>query len=248
MVNRDAISLITRVPNETLLDFYNTIINYDIFIIVDNNDFDLSNLRLKFPKFNFVQINNDECIINGFQNILTLYFHKKVTGWDKVIYKMCKERHNYRYIWIVEDDVFIPYEKTLLDIDNNKNYESIDLISQTPYNEGDYSTWLWHFFIHEIKVEKPYYCGMMCAIRVTPKLLEKVDEYAKTHNSLFFLEAFFPTITKYYGLNCGPMIDEIKTIMYQADYEDTDIKTTNLYHPMKDIERHDKLRKLLNLS
>jgi hypothetical protein len=245
MIN--AICLITIIPKEELLEFYDKIKNYDIFVIVDNNDYDLSNLKLKFPNFNFVQIDNNECIDNGFQNTHLISYCKNVIGWDKVIYKMCQEKNNYRYMWFVEDDVFIPHEKTLLDIDYNKKYESIDLIANTDYTEGKYYEWLWPRIVDTIKFEKPYYCGMMCAIRVTKNLLEKIEDYARTHKTLFFLEAFFPTMVKHYGLNCLH-IDEIKTITYCAEFDDKNIQSSNLYHPMKNIERHSKLRELLYLS
>jgi hypothetical protein len=171
--------------------------------------------------------------------------NKNVIGWDKVIYKMCKEKNNYRYVWIIEDDVFIPYEKTLLDIDNK--YKNIDLIANTDYTEGKYYEWLWPQIMHTIPLEKPYYCGMMCAIRLTNTFLEKIEDYAKTYKSLFFLEAFFPTLVKHYKLNCLH-IDEIKTITYCAEFDNINIQSSNLYHPMKNIERHGKLRELLFLS
>jgi hypothetical protein len=242
---KDAISVITVVPNETLLEFYDKIKYYDIFVIVDNNDFDLTNFKTKFPKINFIQIDNNECIENGFQNISYQAMNKNVIGWDKVIYKMCQEKKNYRYVWIFEDDVFIPYEKTLLDIDNK--YKNIDLIANTDYTEGKYYEWLWPQIMHTIPLEKPYYCGMMCAIRLTNTFLEKIEEYAKTYNTLFWLEAFFPTLVKHYKLNCLH-IDEIKTITYSAEFYDTDIKSSYLYHPMKNIERHSKIREFLFLS
>jgi len=244
---KNAISLITTIPNEELLEFYNKIKNYDIFIIVDDNNFDLTNLRNKFPKFTFVQIDNNECIQQGFQNTHLITYGKNVIGWDKVIYKMCQEKNNYKYIWIIEYDVFIPHEYTLINIDNNLKYESIDLIANTDYTEGKYYEWLWPRIMDTIQFEKPYYCGMMCAIRVTKNLLEKIEDYAGMHKTLFFLEAFFPSIVKHYGLNTLH-IDEIKTITYCAEFNDEDIKLPNLYHPIKNIERHRKLRELLYLS
>ena len=244
---KNAICLITIIPNEELLNFYDKIKNYDIFVIVDNNDYDLSNLKSKFPKFTFVQIHNNECIEHGFQNTHLITYGKNVIGWDKVIYKMCLEKNNYRYMWFVEDDVFIPHEKTLLDIDYNKKYEQIDLIANTDYTEGKYYEWLWPQIVDTIKFDKPYYCGMMCAIRVTKNLLEKIEDYAREHKTLFFLESFFPSIVKHYGLNCLH-IDEIKTITYSYEFDDKNIQSSNLYHPIKNIERHSKIRELLYLS
>jgi hypothetical protein len=242
---KDAIALITTIPNEKLLFFYDKIKYYDIFVIVDNNDFDLSKFKMQFPKINFIQIDNNECIENGFHNSNYYYMKKNVTGWDKVIYKMCKNRNNYRYVWIIEDDVFIPCEKTLIDIDNK--YKNIDLIANTDYTEGKYYEWVWPQIMHTIPLDKPYYCGMMCAIRLSNTFLEKIEEYVKIYKSLFFLEAFFPTLVKHYNLNCLH-IDEIKTITYCNEFHDNDFKSSNLYHPMKNIDRHSKIRELLDLS
>ncbi len=244
---RDALCLISVVPNYELLQFYNKFIYYDVYIIVDNNYFDLSEYKEKFPKLNFVQINNEECIQNGFYNTHTCTFWKNVIGWDKVIYKMCQERKKYNYIWIVEDDVFIPREKTLRLIDAKEEYKDIDLIANSPFTEGNYDIWLWHLFIDTVKLEKPFYNGMMCAIRVTNPLLEKIEEYVSINKTLFFLEALFPTIAKHHGLKCQD-INEIKTITFRDEFEDDEIKSTNLYHPFKEIERHRKVRELLYIS
>jgi len=246
---KDAICVITFRPNTGLLQFYNKFTNYDVFIIVDDNNFDVSYYKLIFSNCNFVQISNSLCQNAGFQNLSLLTLRKNVTGWDKAIYKMYQERNKYRFFWIAEDDVFIPHEKTLERIDNNINYMDIDLISNTEYSEAKYDKWVWRKIMHNIKIDKPYYCGMMCAVRVTKQMLEAINDYAEKFKKMFFLEAFFPTIAKHYGLkvNMG-FLDEIKTITHRDKFLDINIKSTNLYHPIKDVQRHHKLRKTVDSS
>jgi len=255
---KDAICVITLIPNTGLLQFYNKFTNYDVYIIVDDNDFDVSYSKLMYPNCNFVQIPNSLCENSGFQNISlwTVYrnvtdcdkaAYKNVTGWDKAVYKMYQERNNHRFCWIVEDDVFIPHEKTLKRIDNNNI--DIDIISNTVFSEGKYNEWAWQKIIPNIRIEKPYYCGMMCAVRFTKQMLEAINDYATKFKSMFYLEAFFPTIAKHYKLKIHEQpLNEMKTITYLSEFLDHDIKITNLYHPIKDIQRHHKLRNLLDSS
>lgn len=244
---KDAICVITLRPNTGLLQFYNKFTNYDVYIIIDDNDFDVSYYKLIFSNCNFVQIPNSLCQNAGFQNISLLTLRKNVTGWDKALYKMYQERNNYRFCWIVEEDVFIPHEKTLKRIDNNNTH--IDLISNTVFSEGKYNEWVWRKIIPNIKLEKPYYCGMMCAVRFTKQMLEAINDYARKFTSMFFLEAFFPTIAKYYKLKIHEQpLNEMKTITHRSEFLDDDIKITNLYHPIKDLQRHHKLRKMLDSS
>jgi hypothetical protein len=88
---------------------------------------------------------------------------------------------------------------------------------------------------------------MMCALRLSKKYFDCINDYVNKNKTMFFLEAFFPTIVKHHKLNCLH-IDEIKTITYCSEFDDKNIKSSNLYHPMKSIERHSKIREYLYLS
>ena len=52
----------------------------------------------------------------------------------------------------------------------------------------------WHWYCIEIEYPLPYYNGMMCIVRFSNSMMNCINDYAKKHNTLFFLEALFPTI------------------------------------------------------
>jgi hypothetical protein len=61
---------------------------------------------------------------------------------------------------------------------------------------------------------------------------------------LFFLEALFPTITKHFGLSHF-VPEELTTVTYRQEFnEETDVSKlkTHVFHPVKDINKHEELR------
>ena len=89
-------------------------------------------------------------------------------------------------------------EHVLLNIDSK--YDNSDLLSNS-YGEntiGHKNDWHWNRI--DINFPPPYYCAMVCCVRISIELLFKIKEYANKYNTLFFLEALFPTICKKYNL------------------------------------------------
>ena len=69
------------------------------------------------------------------------------------------------------------------------------------------------------------------------KLLQKIKIYATDHNTLFFLEALFPTITMKYNLIYDTP-NELSTIEYRYNFMPHELNKTNLFHPIKDMDKH----------
>ena len=190
----------------------------------------------------FIQIQNDDCVKQGFVN-MNFTIKKKVTGWEKAMYYFSIVNTSYKDIWFVEDDVFFYNEQTLLNIDTN--YKDGDLLSNT-YKEnatGEKDSWNWKYI--QIEIPPPYFSAMVCAVRISNLLLKKIKEYANTYNTLFFLEALFPTLCKTNQLIYHTP-KELRTILYRKNYSWNDCTISNLYHPLKDIHRHRIYRKKLN--
>jgi hypothetical protein len=78
---------------------------------------------------------------------------------------------------------------------------------------------------------------MVCCVRFSAALLTKIKQYANTHQTLFFLEALFPTMCKKYQLQYDTP-EQFKNIYYRNDFLDRDIDEYQLYHPIKDIDNH----------
>ena len=241
---KQAIGLIMNIPNEIYLDFLNKFQYYDIYIIIDDNSVDHgSNYFKKYSNLNFFQINNNICASNGYINSSTMGLKKLVSGWDKALYLFT--RNKYDYVWLFEDDVFFYNEKTIKDID--EKYPSFDILTNCDFQEGDLSTWVWSGL--KINLPTPYYSGMVCASRLSNRLLNSVNDYAMKNKKLFFIEAFLPTITKHYNLTYFQPT-ELTSVVYRCDWvkenEEKDIlKKENIYHPIKDLKKHIELRNII---
>lgn len=251
--------LITHKPNEKYLNFLNTFVHYDVFVIIDDNETNYDSLREQYPKLNLIQIDNKKCDTTGFKNVNYLGIVKTISGWDKALYYFAHENNNYSNIWFFEDDVFFYNEATLVHID--ETYENIDLLMNQTFErdttykninqimkqtfERDNKIDLWKY-IH-INFPPPYYIGMVCICRMSRRVLESIQRYATEIGYLFFLEALFPTMTI---RNCYSILHPIEfaDVLYKGtltiDISDKD----KLFHPIKDMELHMKIRKFFDCS
>lgn len=100
--------------------------------------------------------------------------------------------------------------------------------------------------------ELPWFKGMICAFRATKKFLDLIDSFAIMHSKLIFDEILFPTLCYHNKLKMI-CIKELETIVYRTDFSSEhknyyfkwdyiDIDNFHLYHPIKDITLHEKLR------
>ena len=253
---KKAIALIVLEPREIYLDFLLSLTSYDIYIIIDT-DKDLSSITklAKYKPLNFIQMSNQHCINHGFKNVNYIGVNKLISGWDKaLIFFAVIIPKKYEHVWFIEDDVFFLNEQALSNLD--LKYPNTDLIancdfkSQTTNNIKEFP-WLWYQI--DIKMLKPHYSGMMCITRLSFKLLDAIKLYAKTYNTLFFLEALFPTIASHFAL-FSVCPEELETVTYRDIFfedldnikeEDFDRLKTHIFHPLKDIKRHVELRLLV---
>jgi hypothetical protein len=226
--------LITFRPNKIWCDFLNLFTHYKVVIIVDDNKINLEEFTKNYQNIKFVQIDNIKCEISGYKD-MNWTLKKLVSGWDKAIYYFGVENTDYDFIWFAEDDVFFYNEETLKNID--KQYLNEDLLSNKidENKTGERSSWLWS--VVKIKFPPPYYHGMVCSVRFSTNMMKYISDYAKEHNTLFFLEALFPTLAKRNNLNYS-IPTEFNNITWRNKFEKQNINKINLYHPVKDINSH----------
>ena len=251
---RKAIALIVKEPDEIYLDFLSLFNSYDIYIIVDS-DKDLTELTKadKYKKLNFIQLKDEHCIDKGFQNVNFIGVNKMVSGWDKaLLFFSVIMPLKYDYVWFIEDDVFFLKEEVLTNLD--LKYPNQDLIANCDFDKNNINTnksmnkkWLWPLI--DVKIEKPWFAGMMCITRMSNTLLQCIRWYASKYNTLFFLEALFPTITNHFKLSYAQP-KEFETITYRDVFfekeEDQVLIDTHAFHPMKDLNKHKELRDIQN--
>jgi hypothetical protein len=170
---------------------------------------------------------------------MNFYVKKLITGWEKAIYYFSTINTTYKHMWFFEDDVFFHNEDVLLNIDSK--YIDSDLLS-APYQAKNNRSWHWDKIT--IKFPEPYYNAMVCSVRMSSMLLSYIKDYTKNHNTLFFLEALFPTICKKYTLKYDTPA-EFNNITFNNTINRIDINKTNLYHPVKDIQKHIYYRNMI---
>lgn len=249
---KKAIALIVLEPDEIYLDFLLAFSSYDIYIIVDSDKDQTAITSIaKYNSLNFIQLTDDHCINKGFQNVNYIGIKKLISGWDKaLLFFSIIIPLKYDHVWFIEDDVFFLKEQVLLELDLLEPIT--DLIANCDFDKNSVTTnkstnkdWLWS--IIDIKIEKPYYAGMMCIVRMSVNLLQSIRWYAATYKTLFFLEALFPTITSHFSLSYAQP-EELKTITYRDVFFEENLEkdlarlTTYIFHPMKDLNKHKELR------
>ena len=101
-----AICLVTLVPNEIYLDFLNKFKNYDIYVIIDDNTFNTATVKIKYPKINFIQLDNNKCTVSGYTNLYFITLNKPVYKWCKSLYFFSYINTIYDFVWFIEDDIF----------------------------------------------------------------------------------------------------------------------------------------------
>ena len=253
---KKAIALIVKEPDEIYLDFLQdfaqgpagtAFAQYDIYIIVDS-DKDLTELTNKYKNLNFIQLSDQHCLNHGFQKVNYIGIKKKVSGWDKaLLFFSVIIPLKYEHVWFIEDDVFFLKEQVLINLD--QKYPNQDLIANCDFDKNNVNKnptnvgWVWPLI--SIKIDKPWYAGMMCITRMSKYLLQGIRWYALKFDTLFFLEALFPTITSHFKLSYAQPT-ELETVTYRDVFflEEDDKKRieTHVFHPMKDLNKHKELR------
>lgn len=235
----NAICLITFQPRHFWCEFLNIFEYYKVFVMVDDNNFNLTEFQNKYNNISFIKIDNFKCKQTNFINSSYIMMKKKIIGWDKALYYFAYENTSCQNVWLLEDDVFFYNENTLLNID--KQYPSDDLLSNRLGENHESKAKNWHWPNIKIKLPPPYYNGMMCIVRFSNKMFQSIKDYASRYKTLFFIEALFPTIAKKNNLICNSPI-EFDEVQYKRVLTIDKINKTSLFHPVKNPDIHIQYR------
>ena len=254
-------------PDKLFLNFINSIQNekYQVYLCIDDNSYKIDS---KYENINVIQINNHICEEAGYKSLVG-YFYNKTCSKDKALYYFNKNNIDYDYIWLIEDDVFIPYFDTIRNIDIKYN-ENNDFITQKKVIIENVQTrllgyWWWgdqieKQFSYFKKFEKSKYKkifyekdlskNMTCAIRLSKKFMKIIDDFVTYHKKLFMDELFFINIAIFENLKIK-YIPELKNITWVQDVNEwpfEKIEIDKLYHPIKNHSVQEDYRKKLNLK
>jgi hypothetical protein len=205
-------------------------------MVVDDN----SKVYGDYENVKIIQIPDEESKINGFIYSSSETIPKSVVSWDKALYyfsKVCPD--TFKFIWFLEDDVFLYNEQMLSNID--KKYGNPDLLSPKLREGNEWSHWK----TIQIHHNPPYLSSMVCSVRMSSSLLKAIESYATTNKELYFIEAMFPTECRFAGL-IQQSIPELYNIFWEKETKFKIYLKENLYHPIKNISDHYKIRKSLD--
>ena len=240
---KTAVAFLTNNPRPSTLDFAKQVEEYtpfDVFIVDDTlNDIP------KSSQYKVVQIANSHCLNSGYCNSsfteTTTSIRKNPIAYDKFCFYFCKLDTSYDFVWVFEDDVFIPRVETIKRL-HILNYQA-DLVTANNTLKND-TTPDWHWKHIFDKTEPPYYYSMVCAAGMSKKMLQAVANYVKQKGTLFYVEAMFNTLAMQNNLvvNCPA---ELKSIVWMGEWNlDTHLLLpNNVFHPCKNIDEHWLMRK-----
>jgi hypothetical protein len=157
-----------------------------------------------------------------------------------MLYYFCEVETKYDFLWVFEDDVFIPSIESLVNLDK---YSNFDLVAPNNHRKNDdYLDWHWRHIID--KTRKPFYYSMVCAIGISKRLLEVIKEYNRENKKLFYLESMFNTLAMQKGLFVKTPI-ELSSIVWMGDWSINEflLLPNNMFHPVKSINEHEDIRK-----
>ena len=246
--NKNIVCLLSVTPCIKTYNFFKAMqlnTSYDVYIVIDRNDY-------MIPGYDgvvkIIQVDEKECEMHGFKSSV-LHLNHKACSRDKALYYFSKRAIDFKYIWMVEQDVFIPTIYTLPRIDEKYKDHNADLlvrshkIAKTKLN----GIWHWDHVHSQVKIPPPYATSMISAIRCSKRMLTCVRNYARRFCNLFLDETMFNTLAIHNQLKvlCIP---ELWTIKFQHQWKFSDIKLENLYHPIKCMHTQERFRALKKIQ
>jgi len=244
---KNAVCLLTINPNEIWINFLSKFLNYDIYIVIDNLDFDTETLKEKYPNIHFIKIKDKDCIESGY--IYSSYMptsslkFNEIISWDRALYFFTNINTNYEKVWFLEDDVFLYNEKTILNIDSK--FPNSDILCKEKNPQPKEGEWQWFWPAIHVAFPPPYFQSQICAVRMSKTLLFHIDEYVKESKRLFFIEAMYISIAYRNNLlyeNC----EELDQIHWRRDWNKEEFNKDKIFHPIKNIDEHVIIRDYLD--
>jgi hypothetical protein len=199
------------------------------------------------PGVKYLQYSDAICRSQGFINAtLTIGANGRPLSWDKALLHFCVyNKIKYQHVWLIEDDVLIPTKDTLRLLD--LKYPDADLLSRS-HGLNTTGELNWHWKQAQGKIALPWANSMVCAVRVSPKLLLLIQKLATQKRSLLFIEFMFNTIALHHKLSVQTP-PELSGILWRHVW--TEENATNplaLYHPVKNVADQSRLRAKLQSS
>jgi len=216
-----------------------------VYFIVDSPS--VTDVERTNPSGVFViRIADSVCLSSGFENCMitggkvNTVLQKNPISYDKMLYYFCKIETEINFLFVFEDDVFIPSVSTIDTL--LTKYSSYDLV--TPNNmkkEDDVMDWHWNSIVD--KVDPPYYYSMVSAFGISRKMLNVISKQVEDNGTLFFTEVMFNTLAMQNELKVMDAF-ELKSVVWMGNWglDEFLLLPDNVFHPKKDLENFQAYR------
>ena len=243
---KTAIAFLTTTPNEATLAFSREVrdTGFDVFVICDDEQ------QFNIVNDGIIHISDELCqnwkYVDSNINSTSTHIKKNPIAWDKMLLFFCEFAKEYDFVWVFEDDCFIPSVETIQNL--HLKYRNFHLV--TPNNfQNDGSAMDWHWRDIYPKIKGPYAYSMVCACGISRDVLNEVKRYKEREGTLFYIEVMFNTLALHKGLK---VIDafELKSIVWMGQWglDEFLLLPNNIFHPRKDIDNYYDIRKMIKAA
>lgn len=235
-----AVCFITTRPPPEMLQFVEEVavdgLKYgiEVFIMIDDNKYQNFSFSKSSP-VQILQISNEKCIEYGYQK--TMYIRHRpimISSWDKAFLYFCQLNTNHSFLWIIEDDTFIPSVQAFRSTHQLYSPTS-DLIVQRviPNPSGDSSVWV-HWHLAADMLIPPWYRSMTNAVGLSRRLLTTIADFIHWRGINVFHEFEIQTLSINLNMTVVSPI-ELDTLAWRQRYtwKDISAKPNNWWHPVK---------------
>jgi hypothetical protein len=242
---KTAIVFLAKSPFIETINFADEVFSkskFDTFVVVDSPESSYSD-SLFTNKSNKLILDDYFCANNGYVgcNNENTHIKKEIIAYDKFLYYFCEKLTEYDFVWVFEDDVFIPFPNTIAKL--HDKYSRYDLVTPNNFHKN-YAALDWHWESISKVIKPPYYSSMVCAMGISRRLLNHIKTFKDKKGRLFHIEAMFNTIAMHNGLSVFTPL-ELKSIVWQGEWgiDEFMLLPNNVFHPKKDIFNYPKYRK-----
>ena len=249
---KTAVCFLTRQPTIQTIGFAQKLIrnanedDLDVFIAIDDNAFNITSLNIS-TSLRFVQISNEQCNRTGFRETMFVIIGVPINAWDKALFYFILLSRSYAFVWLIEEDVFIPSTRAFLALHRLYSNNTDLVIPSNRLNKlGDVN--YWHWWHAPGKFLPPWASSMANVAGLSRRMLHAIHDYVRWRGFLPYHEYSFNTLALHLNLTIVTPI-ELSTLVYRMNYTFYDIKRqpNNLFHPVKDLHLQNTWRERLAL-
>ena len=237
---KTAVCFLTRQPTTQSMDFAQTLIrdanedDLDVFIAIDNNAFKITSLKIS-TSLRFIQISNEQCKRAGFWKTVSPVAPPRADAWDKALFYFVLLSRSYAFVWLIEEDVFIPSTRAFLALHRLYSNNTDLVISSNSLNKLAAVNY-WHWRHASGKFLPPWAASMANVAGLSRRMLHAIHDYVRWRGFVPFLEYCFNTLALHLNLTIVKPT-ELVTLVYRTQYPFDAVKRqpNNVFHPVKDL-------------